>query len=160
MFLVSSNSSIWQFRWGHLSLTSFLVKSKQRRRFDRQRIPCFRNKYIDIKLVRSVFESFHQVQMKVWSSEFEFFTISKCFFTFVYILVEFRSTQLPDNNKIGRKNKNRVSEKLDFFNFLFKILKKLIVLQKLDTLRIQNLCINPRFILGAWGASSWKVWHF
>ena len=87
------------------------------------------------------------------------FFVLRCLFLFWLL-----SLELPDFRQTVNKNSGGLklaSENLDLLDILFQNLKKLIVLQKLEDSRILKMCINPIFILGAWGASSsWKSWLF
>ena len=88
-----------------------------------------------------------------------------CFFLlrnlFLFWFLSF--LELPDFRQNVNKSsggQKLASETFNFLIFLFQKWNFSIALQKLEGSRIQNMCITHIFILGAWGASSCKIWNF
>ena len=62
------------------------------------------------------------------------------------------SSELPDFRQIVNNSSGGLKlalQNLKFYEILFQNSKKLMALQKLHTMTVQNLCINHIFILGA-----------
>ena len=67
---------------------------------------------------------------------------------------------LCENNWKWPTFENRILQNCHFLMIFFMDLKKLEQFWKLDSLRIQNLCMTWYFIPSASSASSWKIWQF
>ena len=75
---------------------------------------------------------------------------------------EFQSVTrfLCENNWKRPTFENRILQNCHFFQIFFMDLKKLEQFWKLESPRIQNLCITWYFISSTSSTSSWKIWLF
>ena len=112
-----------------------------------------------INVINHVSRHFQWVHVKFLSIfSLDFLSYKVCFG--FDLIAQLRVARLSSNRKQKQRRPKLAWQKLDFLHFLFQLFQKLIVFQKLEGSRIQNMCITPIFILGAWGASSWKIWLF